>query len=116
MASDKPPELLGYGKGDHEVMSGELSLHLFYQPLMGFMVLAVGTMPVPAGSIHDVVLTAFFTLIDHYSAVLGTAVNDGVDDFSVFKRHGLTEGVDILSGICLEDLVNGHGHLLSSVS
>ena len=46
MAADKSPELLGYGEGDHKVMSGKLSFHLLHQPLMGFVVLAVGTMPV----------------------------------------------------------------------
>ena len=62
------------------------------------------------------VLATFFTLIDHDSAILCTAIDNGVDDFSVFGRHGLTEALDILGSIRLEDLFNrGHGHLLSSV-
>jgi hypothetical protein len=33
----------------------------------------------------------------------------------VFKRHEITEALDILGGIALEDLIHGyHGHLLSS--
>jgi len=62
-------------------------------------------------------VTAPFTLIDHGSAISGAAVDDGIDDFSVFKRHEITEALDILRGIVLEDLIHGyHGHLLSSVS
>ena len=48
MSSDKSPDLLGYGEGNHEVMSGKLSLYLLHQPLMCFMMLAVGTVPVAA--------------------------------------------------------------------
>jgi len=48
MSSDKSPELLGYGEGNHEVMPGKLSLYLLHQPLMCFMMLAVGTVPVAA--------------------------------------------------------------------
>jgi hypothetical protein len=61
-------------------------------------------------------LAAFLTLIDHGAAILGTAIDDGVDDFSVFKRHEITEALDILMGVFLEDLIHCHGHLLSSVS
>jgi len=48
MAADKAAELLGDGKGDHEVMTWKLAIHLFCQPLMGFMVLAIRAMPIPA--------------------------------------------------------------------
>ena len=58
-------------------------------------------------------LAASFTLIDHGAAKLGTAIDDGVDDFSVFKRHEVTEALDILMGIFLEDLIHFHGRLLS---
>jgi len=60
-------------------------------------------------------LAALLTSVDHGSAISGTAVDDGIDDFSVFKRHEITEVLDILGGIALEDLIHGsHGHLLSS--
>ena len=116
MSSDKSPDLLGHGEGNHEVMSGKLSLHLLYQPLMGFVVLTGGTIPVAARSVNDMVLTAFFTLIDHGSAIFCTAVDDGVNDISVFRRHEITEALDILMGICLEDLIDFHGHLPSSLN
>ena len=48
MASDKAPERLWHGKGDHEVVSWKLSPHLLDEPLMGFVVLTVGTMPITA--------------------------------------------------------------------
>jgi len=83
MVSDKAPKLLGNGEGDHEVMSRELSLHLIAQPLMGLVVLAVGTMPVAAGLIDDVAFTAFFTLVDHGSAIFGAAVDHGVHDLAM---------------------------------
>ena len=48
MASDEQPELLWDGEGEHEVMSRELALHLVLQPLIGFVVLTIGTVPIPA--------------------------------------------------------------------
>ena len=48
MAANEAPELFGDGEGDHEVVSGELPLHLICQPLMGFVVLTVGAMPISA--------------------------------------------------------------------
>jgi hypothetical protein len=48
MTPDKPPDLLGHGEGNHEVMTRKLSIHLLCQPLMGFMVLTIRTMPIPA--------------------------------------------------------------------
>ena len=48
MGSDKAPELLRDGEGDHEVMTGKLSIHLFHQPLMCLVVLAIRTVPVAA--------------------------------------------------------------------
>ena len=48
MGSDKGPEGLWDGEGDHEVVPRELSLHLFLQPLMGFVVLTIGTVSIPA--------------------------------------------------------------------
>ena len=48
MASDQSAEFLRNGKGDHKVVPRKLSLHLLDEPLMGFVVLTVGTMPVAA--------------------------------------------------------------------
>jgi len=115
MSSDKPAELLGYGKGNHEVMSGKPSLHLIRQPLMRLVVLTVGTVSVSARLINDVILTALFTLVDHGSATLGAAADNGVYGLSVFRRHEIAKAFDILRGVFLEDFIYcRHGRLLSS--
>src|ERR671922_1260477 len=43
MAADERPELVWDGKGEHEMRSGQLPLHLSFQPLSGLVVLAAGT-------------------------------------------------------------------------
>ena len=84
MAPDKAPYLLRNGEGDHEVMTGKLSFYLIHQPLASLVVLAAGTVPVPARLINDVVLAARLTLVDQGSTLFGAAVDDGVYDLSVF--------------------------------
>ena len=113
MAADKAAELLWDGEGDHEMVTWKLSFHLIYQPLMGFMVLAVGTMPVAARFMDDVGLAAIFTFVDHGSAVWCSTVHDSVNDLAVFGRHDLTEAVNILRGVFTEDLIYcRHGRVL----
>jgi hypothetical protein len=48
MAANEPAEIFRDSEGDHEVMTRELFLNLFHEPLMGLVMLAVGTMSVAA--------------------------------------------------------------------
>ena len=115
MTADEASEVLRHGKGDHEMMSGQLTIQLRLQPLSGFMVLAIGTMPVAAAAIYHVLFTAFGALIDGSAIMIRAAVDDGIDDFAMLRRDGLPKLVDILRRVGLEDVFNRcHSHLLSS--
>ena len=87
-------------------MSRQLPFHLLLQPLVALMVLAVGTMPVAAGSIDDMCLAAFFTSVDRGTIVVGAAVDDSIDDLAMICRHIITELSDVLGAVLCEDLFN----------
>jgi len=79
------------------------------------MVLAIGAMPVTTAAIYPVPFPAFGALIDGSAVMIRAAIDDGIDDFTMLKRDGLPEPVDILRRTGLEDVFNRcHGHLLSS--
>ena len=78
------------------------------------MVLAIGAMPVTAAAIYHVVFTALGALIDGNAVMIRAAIYDGIDDFTMLKRDGLPESVDILGCVDCKDVFNRrHGHLLS---
>ena len=52
-------------------------------------------MAVAAGSEHRMGAVTFFTLVNGHAAALSTAVNDGINHFSVFIWHGIAEAADI---------------------
>jgi len=78
------------------------------------MMLAVCAVPIAAGSIDDMRLTAFLASINGGAVMSRSAVDNGIDDFAVLTGHGRGEAIDILGCEVLEDLLNCHGHLLSS--
>jgi hypothetical protein len=92
-----------------------LAIQLRLQPLSGFMVLAIGAMAVATGAIYHVSFTAFSALIDRSAVMIRATIDDGINDFTMLKRDGLSKPVDILRRVGLEDVFNRcHGHLLSS--
>ena len=79
------------------------------------MVLAIGTMAVAATTVYHMFFTTFGALIDGSAVMIRTAIDDGINDFTMLRRDGLPKSVDILRRVCLEDVFNRcHGHLLSS--
>lgn len=68
------------------------------------MVLAGGAMPVAAGTKDAMHLSTLLALIDCYSIALCAAVNDGVYDFMMVLRHGITIAFDILGAIGSENI------------
>jgi hypothetical protein len=65
------------------------------------MVLAIGAMAVATAAIYPVVFTAFVALIDGSAVMIRAAMDDGIDDLTMFKRDGLPEPVDILRRVAL---------------
>ena len=98
VAADEAPQLLWKRKCDHEVMPGQFPIQLGLQPLPGFMVLAIGAMPIATAPINDVVLPALGALIDRSAVMTGAAADDGRDDFEMISGHAVTEALGTLSG------------------
>ena len=97
------------------MMTGQLALGLLNQPLVAFMMLAVGTMAVSAAAVYHVVFFAFCAAKDGCPVMVGAAVDDGIDDFAVVDRHRIRKALDIFRAISGEDIFNcRHGRLLSS--
>jgi hypothetical protein len=97
------------------MMTGQLAIQFRLQPLSGFMVLTIGAMAVAAASIYHVPFATLVALIDTGAVMIRSAVDDSIDDFSMFSGNGITETLDILGRIALKDVFNCcHGHLLSS--
>ena len=96
--SNEAAQLFRDGKGEHEMMTGELTLHLFFQPLLGLMVLTSRAMAIAAGAIDQMGLATFFTLVEDEAAGFGATVDDGLDDFAVYFRHSLGVALQVLRG------------------
>jgi hypothetical protein len=97
------------GKGEQEMVTGELSLHLFFQPLSGFMVLTGRAMAITTGAIDLVELATVFALVKGNAAEFGATTDDGIDDFAVWLRHELGVAFQVLRAEGSEDLIDG-GH------
>ena len=83
MRADKGAEGLGDGKGDEKVRPGQLSLQVVMKPLLGFMLLALWTVPVATGMMDAVVLATALALIEAVAIVPALAMLDGTDDLAV---------------------------------
>jgi hypothetical protein len=103
-------QIFGDGKGEQEMMTGELAFDLFFQPLAGFMVLTRRAMAISTGAIDPMELATLFTLVEGNATDLGATGDDGIDDFSVCMRHGLGIAFQVLGAKGSEDLIDrGHG-------
>ena len=71
------------GKGEQEMMTGELAFDLFFQPLAGFMVLTRRAMAISTGAIDPMELAALLALIKGDTTSLGATADDGINDFAV---------------------------------
>jgi len=81
----KPPQLPGNGKSQHEVRSGQMPMHLFVEPVQGFVILTVGAMPISATMIDRMNAGAFFTLVCGTAVGIGFTVDDRLNDFELLE-------------------------------
>jgi hypothetical protein len=63
MRAEKEVEGLGDGKGDQEVRPGKLLLQVVIKPLLGCMLLILGTVSIATGMMDPVVLAAALALL-----------------------------------------------------
>jgi len=81
--SNEAAQILRDGKGEQEMVTGELPLHLLFEPLPGFMVLTGRAMTITTGAMDPMELAALLTLIQGDPADFGTTSDDGIDDLAV---------------------------------
>ena len=106
MAADEGSEWFGDGKGEHEMVAGQLPVPLSFQPLLSFVVLAAGTVAVAARAGHAVKLTALLTSVNDGTVGFGSALADGVDNLFVLDGHGLPVAVEVLGAVGTEDVID----------
>jgi len=102
-------QILRDGKGEQEVVTGELPLQLFFQPLPGLMVLTSGAMAIATGPIDPMELATLLALIKGNAAELSATGDDSINDFAVCFRHDLGVALQVLRAKGSEDLIDG-GH------
>jgi len=95
--------------------NGQLLVDALFQPLPGFMVLAVGAMPIAAATVNQMILAAIFALIKCCAEEIRTAIGDGSDNPAMFAGHGIPETSDIFGTMDAHDVFKRcHGQILSS--
>ena len=110
--ADEAAQALWDGKGEHEMVTGELAFELFVQLLPALLVLTGGAMAVSTGAMDPMELAALLALIQGDPTGLGTTGDDGIDDFAVRFRHDLGIALQVLRAEGSEDLIDC-GHDLS---
>ncbi len=110
ICADEAAQVFRDGKGEQEMMTGELAFYLFLQPLTGFMVLTRRAMTISTGAIDPMELATLFALVEGNAADLGATGDDGIDYFTVYVRHCLGIAFQVLGAEGSEDLIDcGHG-------
>ena len=85
--ADYRPDLLGNGEGNHEMMTRDLPVQLFFQPRLGLVMLTQGAMPVSTGPGYIVTLPTLYTPVDSGSQPTGPTIDDSVDHFSMARGY-----------------------------
>ncbi len=91
------------------MVTRELALDLFFEPLLGFTVLTGGAMTITAGAVELARFGAAFALVECQPAGLRTTGHDGIDDFAMSLGHpgGVTLEVFGCEG-CKDFMDGGH--------
>ncbi len=83
MRADEGSERLRDRKGEEEVRPRELLVQVVLEPLLGLMLLALGTVAVATGMIDAVLLATTLALIEAMAIMPALALLDGADDLAV---------------------------------
>jgi hypothetical protein len=69
------------------MLTRQASAQLAFQPVPAFMVLALWTVAIAAGSVDVVELLATLAAIDRHAEIAGAAVEYGIDNLSMLIRQ-----------------------------
>ena len=83
MRADKGTQGLRDGEGEEEMRPGQLFVQVVLEPLLGCMLLTLGTVAVATGMLDAVLPPTVWALIEAVAVVSALAVLDGADDLAV---------------------------------
>ena len=106
MAPEHVPQSLGHGERDQEVSTGQELLHPLVEPSLGLGLLTARTVAIATATPHHVSAGTSLALVHVATEVAVSAVDDGVDDLLVHRRHGIAVALEILGRVALEDLLD----------
>ena len=104
MRAGHRPQSLRQGKGDQKIRDRQEECALLFKPAGSLAVLARGTMPIFAGMIALLEVSAHWTLVDMAAQGLGAALFNGHHGLQVVFGHTVGEFGTIRRAIALEDL------------
>lgn len=110
MLAHERTQLFRDGKGDQEVLTGELAFDLFFEPALGFIVLTGRAMAIAAGAKELARLGTAVALIEGDPASLGATSDDRIDDFAMGLGHPIAIALKILRSKGGKDFTDGGGH------
>ena len=109
MRAEEGSKRLRDGKGEEEMRPGELFVQVMLEPLLGCMLLTLGTVAVATGMMDAVLPPTALALREAVALVPTLALWDGIDDLSV---RGGEVGIALQGLWCagIEDIAQGaHG-------
>ena len=89
------PGLMGKGIGPNNGL---------VQPLLGLILLTVGTVAIAAAEKDPFLVMAVLTAKDRDPGFRGAAVDDCINDFAMFRRNIVAELLDILGSILTKNI------------
>ena len=84
------PKALGECYRQQEIMGGQQFFHLLIQPLLGFILLAVGAMAVATAAVDKMQVTAVAAFIHHGSKKSISVFDDIPDGFLMCPKTNLS--------------------------
>ena len=109
MGADEGAQGLRDGEGEEEVRPRELFFQVVVEPLLSFMLLALGTVAVATGMMDAVLFPTAWALIQAVAVMSALAMLDGADGLSMRGRQ-MGRVLKVFWGEGSEDITeSGHG-------
>ena len=105
---EQSPQLCRHRDCDHKIVDIEQFCLLSLQPLLTFMVLAVGTTAVPAGMGEMNLMLATMALQHHDAAMLIAAASEGLESLIMTWQEIMAVSLLQIAGIACDQIGRAH--------